>query len=75
VQLIEVSATVFRVMVGDGRVLTSPDLIGAVLDLGVESGQVITARIDAVQRDSAGADGDVWLHHFSVLDFRDRRLA
>ena len=65
---IEVSATSFRVTVDDGRALTSPDLIGAVLDASDEADRVMTVRIDTVSRDPADPDGDVWLHRFSVLD-------
>jgi hypothetical protein len=52
----------------DGRVLTSPDLIGAVLDAADEEGRTITVRIDAVTRDPSDLDGDIWLHRFSVPD-------
>jgi hypothetical protein len=65
---IEISATSFRVITNDGRVLASPDLIGAVLDASDETGRIMTVRIDVVSRDPADLDGDVWLHHFSVLD-------
>jgi hypothetical protein len=64
----EVSGTQFRITMPDGRILTSPDLIGAVLDATDETGRIITVRIDAVTRDSSDADGDIWLHRFSVLD-------
>ena len=66
--LLEVAGTVFRVTMPDGRVLSSPDLIGAVLDVADEAGQTMTVRIDAVARDRSDGDGDVWLHRFSILD-------
>jgi hypothetical protein len=52
----------------DGRVLTSPDLVGAVLDAADETGRIIRVRIDAATRDPSDADGDIWLHRFSVPD-------
>lgn len=48
--------------------MVSPDLTGAILDAADEAGQIITVRIDAVTRDPADTDGDVWLHRFSILD-------
>src|SRR5215469_7409897 len=65
---LEVFGTHFRITMADGRVLASPDLVGAVLDILDETGRIITVRIDAVTRDPSDADGDVWLHRFSVLD-------
>jgi hypothetical protein len=65
---IEVAGTSFRVSLADGRVLTSPDLVGAVLRAADESGAISTIRIDAVTRDPGDAGGDVWLHRFSTLD-------
>ncbi len=52
----------------DGRVLTSPDLRGVVLEVADETGQTATVRIDDVVRDPIDADGDVWLHSFSITD-------
>jgi hypothetical protein len=65
---IEVLGTLFRVTTPNGRVLTSPDLIGAVLDVADESGRSMTVRIDAVAPDPSDRDGDVWLHRFLVRD-------
>jgi hypothetical protein len=65
---IEVAGTLFRVTTSSGRVLTSPDLVGAVLDAVDEAGRPITVRIDAVIQDPSDRDGDVWLHRFSTLD-------
>ena len=64
----DVAGTLFRVTLPDGRVLTSPDLIGAVLDAADEQGRTIAVRIDAVTRDPSDSDGDIWLHQFSVPD-------
>jgi hypothetical protein len=63
---LEVAATTFRVTLPDGRVLASPELIGAVLDVADEAGRTMTVRIDAVAPDPSDRDGDVWLHQFSV---------
>ena len=52
----------------DGRVLTWPDLIGAVLDAADEGGRTLTVRIDGVARDPSTLNGDVWLHRFFVPD-------
>jgi hypothetical protein len=65
---IEVVGTSFRVTLPDGRVLASPDLIGAVLDVADETGRSMTVRINAVAPDSSDRDGDVWLHRFSLRD-------
>jgi len=65
---LEVVGTLFRVTMPDGRVLTSPELTGAVLDVADEAGRIMTVRIEAVARDPSDGDGDVWLHRFSVLD-------
>jgi hypothetical protein len=66
---IEVVGTLFRVTMPDSRVLTSPDLIGAILDATDETGRVITVRIDAVTKDDpTNGNGDIWLHQFSTPD-------
>jgi hypothetical protein len=49
-------------------VLSSLDLMGAVLDAVDESSRRLTVRIDAITRDYSDIDGDVWLHRFSVLE-------
>jgi hypothetical protein len=64
---LEVVGTLFRVTLPDSRVLTSPDLIGAILDATDETGRVITVRIDAVTKDDpSNGNGDIWLHRFST---------
>jgi hypothetical protein len=65
---IEVAGTSFHVTLPDGRILTGPELVGAVLDVADEAGRNMTVRIDAVAADPADRDGDVWLHRFSVRD-------
>jgi ADYC domain len=67
---LEVAGTLFQITMSDGRLLTSLDLIGAVLDAVDEAGHVTTVRIDAVTRDPSDPDGDLWLHRFSVPDSR-----
>jgi hypothetical protein len=57
-----------RVVTPGGRILTSPDLVGAVLDTVDEDGRAITVRIDTVAQDPTDLSGDIWLHGFSVLD-------
>jgi hypothetical protein len=58
--------TSFVVTTPDGRVLKSPDLRGAVLDVADEAGQRLTVRIEDASPDPADTEGDVWLHRFSV---------
>jgi ADYC domain len=66
---LEVVGTLFRVTLPDSRVLTSPDLIGAILDATDETGRVITVRIDAVTKvDQSNGNSDIWLHRFSIPD-------
>jgi hypothetical protein len=66
---LEVVGTLFRVTMPDSRVLTSPDLIGAILDATDETGRVITLRIDAVTKDDpSNGNGDIWLYRFSIPD-------
>lgn len=60
---IEVAGTQFRVTVSDGSILTSRDLVGAVLTLNV-GGTSSRVRIDAVEIDPA--DPEVLLHTLSV---------
>ncbi len=57
-------ATAFRVAYADGRVLSSPDLIGATLTLP----DGLTVRIDAAELDPNAVRGPVWLHKLSVQD-------
>jgi hypothetical protein len=65
---LEVVGTLFQVTTADQRVVTSPELVGAILDVADEEGRIMRVRIDAVTRDSSDADGEIWLHRFSVLD-------
>ena len=59
---VEVEGTQFKVTLPDGRVLRSPGLVGAVLDL--RSG--LRVRIDAVDEDRDSRGGPLWLHTLSV---------
>jgi hypothetical protein len=65
---IEVAGTLFHARLPDGRILASPELVGAILDVVDETGRSMTVRIDAVVLDPADREGDVWLHRFSVRD-------
>ena len=65
---VKVSGTQFNVTLASGLVLTSADLIGAVLEAIDDTGRAITVRIEAVTRDLSDPDGDVWLHRFSALE-------
>ncbi|MBK5198974.1 MAG: hypothetical protein JJE37_11945 [Methyloceanibacter sp.] len=62
IRAVEVSGTEFRVLQSDGKVLTSHDLVGAVLALS----NGLTLRIDAVETDPKDEDGEILLHTFSV---------
>ena len=57
-------ATAFRVAYADGRVLSSPGLIGATLTL--PDGLIV--RIDAAELDAKAVRGPVWLHTLSTPD-------
>ena len=65
VTVVQADRTAFRVTMSDGRVLHSPDLVGARLTI-VLNGRPRRIRIDAVERDPDATRGDVWLHDFSV---------
>jgi hypothetical protein len=62
---VEVEGTAFKVTTSDGRVLRSPDLVGAVLTIARDGGPV-RLRIDAVERDREARRGEIWLHELSV---------
>jgi hypothetical protein len=59
---VEVDGTQFKVTLPNGRVLRSPELVGAVLDL--RSG--LRVRIDAVEEDRDSRGGPLWLHTLSM---------
>src|SRR6187549_3176780 len=60
---VEVTGTLLRVRLADGRVVQSADLVGAILTL--ETGrQDLRVRLDSVERDPDQAE--VWWHVFSV---------
>lgn len=58
-----VEGTTFVLRLADGRVLRSPELVGAELDLG--DGSVL--RVDAVRPDPQDPAGEVLLHELSIL--------
>jgi hypothetical protein len=62
---VEVEGTAFKVTMSDGRVLRSPDLVGAVLTIA-RGGEPVRLRIDAVERDRVARREELWLHDLSV---------
>jgi hypothetical protein len=62
---VEVEGTAFKVTTSDGRVLRSPDLVGAVLTIA-RGDEPTRLRIDAVERDPVARRGEVWLHDLSL---------
>jgi hypothetical protein len=62
---VEVDGTAFKVTLTDGRVLHSPDLVGATLAIATNN-SIMRVRIDAVERDPDAVNGPVWLHTFST---------
>jgi hypothetical protein len=65
--VVSVSAeqTQFRLTLGDGRIMRSPELVGAKLIVATETGPV-KVQIAAVERDPGAKSGDVWLHTLLV---------
>lgn len=57
--------TQFRLALADGRVLRSPDLVGAALVVAVE-GRLARIRLTTVERDPNARSDDVWLHTMMV---------
>src|SRR5262245_26550039 len=66
-QSLTVEATEFVLTAADGRVLRSPDLVGATLKVRFE-GRDIAVKIASVEKDPDAVGGDVFLHHFLVVD-------
>ena len=71
VQTLEVEGTRFKITLADGRVLRSPDLIGA--NLLIDQGnRTLRVRLDGIETDpddkrAEVADADrIWLHSLSV---------
>jgi hypothetical protein len=62
---VAVEGTEFKVTMGNGAVLRSADLVGAVLTVAI-GGQAMRLRVDAVERDPDATKGDVWLHTLSA---------
>ena len=65
VSAIAAEATQFRMTLTDGRVLRSPELVGAKLVIETPTGPA-KIRIVAVERDPDAKSGDVWLHTLEV---------
>jgi hypothetical protein len=64
-QSVLVDGTEFKVMLADGRVLRSRDLVGATLMMQIGP-RALRVRIDAVEHDPDARLGDVWLHTISA---------
>lgn len=62
---VEADASEFKVILTDGRMLRSRDLVGARLVIAM-GGQAIRMRLDAVEQDPDARNGTVWLHTFSA---------
>ena len=62
---VEVDGTEFKVTLTDGRVLRSPELVGATVTISTTGGPV-RLRIDAIERDPVARNAAVWLHSFST---------
>ncbi|MGA7863841.1 MAG: ADYC domain-containing protein [Stellaceae bacterium] len=68
VRSIEVEGTAFRITLSDGHELREEELPGIQLMLGDGSGRQRRVRIDAVERDSRDAAGEVVLYKLSEQD-------
>jgi ADYC domain len=68
VRSVQVEGTVFRVTLGDGRILPQDQLPGAILAFGDGTGRQRRIRIDAVERDPKDPAGEVMLYTLSEQD-------
>ncbi len=66
VSAVAAEGTQFRLTLSDGRVLRSPELVGAAFIVRVGQGQA-RVRLAAVEREPRARDGDVWLHTLMVV--------
>jgi hypothetical protein len=64
---IGVQGTAFRVRLTDGRLLDQQDLVGAILEVGDESGVPLTVRIDGFVLDDRDPAREVVLYRVRVL--------
>jgi hypothetical protein len=62
-----VEGTEFVLTTSEGRVLRSPDLVGATLNIKTGVGQ-IQITIKSVEKDLTAVGGPVFLHHFVIKD-------
>ena len=67
----DVAGTQFRVSLASGRVLESPGLVGAVLDLALPGGTAGRVRIEQVEKDPEDREGDIVLHRLLVAESPD----
>ena len=66
----DVEGTQFKIGLASGRLLRSPALAGAVLNLALPGGTTGRVRIDQVQQDPEDQDGDIFLHRLLVANPR-----
>ena len=66
-----IEGTQLRVSLESGRVLWSPELVGAVLNLTLPGGTTGRVRIERVGKDPEDQDGDIFLHRFLVAESSD----
>jgi ADYC domain-containing protein len=64
---LSVEGTEFVLTTDDGRILRSPDLVGATLNIKTRAGQ-IEITIKSVEKDPTAVGGWVFLHHFVIKD-------
>jgi hypothetical protein len=64
---LRVEGTEFVLTTADGRILRSPNLVGATLNIDTGAGQ-IAVTIKSVEEDLTAVGGRVFLHHFVVND-------
>jgi hypothetical protein len=64
----EVEGTQLKVSLASGRLLKSPVLVGAVLNLALPGGTTGRVRIEQVEKDPEDRDGDVFLHRLLVAE-------
>ena len=63
---VAVEGTGFKVTLSDGRILRSPELVGATLTVTTGEGS-LRVHIDSVERDPDTVGGEVWLHTLSTI--------
>jgi hypothetical protein len=64
----DVEGTQLKVSLASGRLLRSPALVGAVLNLALPGGTTGRVRIEQVERDPQDPEGDIVLYRFLVAE-------